>query len=251
MPVELLDSRIVVGESFQRDARELFVLGEFRCVVDGREVDLPPSSQRLLAHLAVVGRSLTRRQLAITLWPDLPEARALARVRSALFHVRRDSDGVDVLGHRLGLSGRVRVDFPRALALARLALAEQTLPDPAVLFDELLPGWDDYWAVVERERFNRLRVQALEAQCASSSRAGHHGAAVIAGRAAVDAAPYREGAHRALVAAHLAECNPIDAVRQYRAYRDLAAELGLRPSSRMDELVAGLLIVPRPRTQRA
>ena len=61
--------------------------------------------------------------------------------------------------------------------------------------------------------------------------------AVEAGLAAVAAEPLRESAHRALIAAHLAEGNRSEAMRQFEFYRMLLGkELGLEPSAMMASL---------------
>ena len=59
--------------------------------------------------------------------------------------------------------------------------------------------------------------------------------------AAIASEPLRESAHRALIAAYLAEDNAADAMRQYSLYRGVAKQqLGIDPSPRMRELVRGL-----------
>jgi DNA-binding SARP family transcriptional activator len=54
----------------------------------------------------------------------------------------------------------------------------------------------------------------------------------------VAAEPLRESGHRALIAVHLAEGNPGEALRQYAVFRKLLAEeLGLAPSALMEALM--------------
>ncbi|MEV4188142.1 bacterial transcriptional activator domain-containing protein, partial [Streptosporangium canum] len=65
--------------------------------------------------------------------------------------------------------------------------------------------------------------------------------AVAAAGVAVRADPLRESARAALIRAHLAEDNQVEALRCFEHYsRHLQAELGLRPTPRLCELVAGL-----------
>ncbi len=53
--------------------------------------------------------------------------------------------------------------------------------------------------------------------------------------------PLRESAHRALMAAYLAEGNPGPALRQFQAFaRLLHDELGMEPSASMQTLAEGL-----------
>jgi DNA-binding SARP family transcriptional activator len=72
---------------------------------------------------------------------------------------------------------------------------------------------------------------------------GHFDRALQSGLAAVRADPLRESAHRAVIAAHLAEGNRMEAIRQYRVYRNLLnKELNTEPTSAMERLVEGLPI---------
>jgi DNA-binding SARP family transcriptional activator len=103
---------------------------------------------------------------------------------------------------------------------------------------ELLPGWDDEWAVFERERLRQLRLHALEALTRQLCDAGRFAAAAGAACEAIRLEPLRESAHHALIAVHLAENNTAEAHRQYRAFRGiLGRALGVEPSSHLRELV--------------
>ncbi|MEW2306765.1 hypothetical protein AB0958_43705 [Streptomyces sp. NPDC006655] len=63
----------------------LVTLGGFALMVDNQLVQLPSSSERLLAFVALCCRAAVPRGLiAGTLWPDAPECRAHASLRSAL-----------------------------------------------------------------------------------------------------------------------------------------------------------------------
>jgi DNA-binding SARP family transcriptional activator len=96
---------------------------------------------------------------------------------------------------------------------------------------DLLPGWYDDWALIERERLRQRTLHALEALSKHLSRAGRFADAVEAAILAVTAEPLRESAQRVLIEAHLAEGNLVEARRGYQAYRDLVnRELGVEPS---------------------
>jgi len=104
-----------------------------------------------------------------------------------------------------------------------------------------LPDWYDDWVLIERERHRQLGLHALEALASRLVQLERYGEAVDAALAAVAAEPFRESAYRALIAAHLAEGNASEALRQYEHFRRLLAEgLSLAPSPRMEALVAGL-----------
>ena len=81
----------------------------------------------------------------------------------------------------------------------------------------------------------------LEALCTGLAAAGRFAEAADAGLAAVQGEVLRESAHRALITAYLAEGNCVEAIRQYRFFRELLrTQLGLEPSPLMSELVAPL-----------
>jgi len=106
----------------------------------------------------------------------------------------------------------------------------------------VLPDWDDDWALVEREHFRNLSLQALESLCEHLTAQGRLRQALEVGLAAFARDPLRESAHRLLVRIYLADGNAFDAIRQFRLYRDLVrSRLGIEPSSQMLELVHGLL----------
>jgi len=148
------------------------------------------------------------------------------------------------------LAPSVVVDHRRAVAHARRLLDPDVVGvgadfDECLLAGDLLPGWDDDWVVVERERIRQLRLHALEALCIRLAEQGQGGRAVDVGLLAVAAEPLRESAQRALVRAHQLDGNAAEALRQYASYRDLLADvLGLEPSRLMEDLVASVRAHP-------
>jgi DNA-binding SARP family transcriptional activator len=205
--------------------------------------DLPHGVQRLVAYLSLCRRP-ARTAIAGQLWPEVPEDNAHRSLRSALWRLQKVAPGVvHVSGGTLSLARTVRVDVRELTEWAQRmldptsALDGTTVPDVG-LRGELLPGWYDDWVLLERERLRQLRMHALEALAEKLAAAGRYGEAVQAAYAAVVAEPLRESAHRALIRAYLAEGNRGDAIAHYRAYRRLLQEeLGLEPSSQMNDLV--------------
>jgi DNA-binding SARP family transcriptional activator len=102
---------------------------------------------------------------------------------------------------------------------------------------ELLPDWYDDWVVIERERFRQARLHALEALCYGLARRGRYDKAIELGLTAVADEPLRESAHRAVMRAHLAEGNRVEALRQYQLCRRFLRErLGFEPSAETQRL---------------
>jgi DNA-binding SARP family transcriptional activator len=108
---------------------------------------------------------------------------------------------------------------------------------------ELLAGWYEDWAVVERERVRQMCLHALESialQLLSVRRFAH---ALEAALAAVALEPFRESAHRVVIQVHLSEGNHGEALRHYGYFSNLIeAELGLKPSPIIEKQMARLLV---------
>lgn len=222
----------------------LRLIGEFGLWVDG-EVVLPHSVQRVLAFLALARAPVGRLRLSGALWGDASQERADGNLRSTLWRLGRlRTQVVERTSDCLAIAPGVEVDvWHLTAAAARILTPESPVRDPTAATNlarasEILPGWDDPWLVVERERYRQLRLHALERSSEWLLERGDVARAIEFGLVIVDAEPYRESAHRLLVAAYLQEGNVIEAVRQYRAYRRLTLEeLGVEPSPLMEALV--------------
>lgn len=224
----------------------LTLLNGFEFRSGATRIELPLSAQRLLAFLALQPRGVLRIYVAGVLWVDAAEDRSLANLRSTLWRLRRSAGTVvEARGSQLQLAPDVAVDVRALSELARSVLEERTDCAAIRLADlthgDLLPTWYDDWVLMERECLRHARLHALEALCDLFATAGKYWHAVEAGLAAVRGDPLRESAQRALIRAHLAEGNTLEARRQYRAYEDLLGrELGIRPSARIEQLVQEL-----------
>jgi DNA-binding SARP family transcriptional activator len=245
---ETLLSR-AVGTARSRPGPRLSLVSEFQLLIDNRQVSVPHGVQRLLAFLAMAGQPVARSRVAGQLWLDVPEYRALGNLRSVLWRLRRlPRELVRSIDDRLSLDDQVEVDLTELTLLSSQLtdLRDSTsLTRLALLMSasEVLPGWEDEWIIVSRERFRELRLHALERACEALLEIGNHPAAVQAALAAIDAEPYRDSAQRLLVRVHLAEGNIAAALRSYQVYCDLMeTDLGIEPSERMRALVSGLVV---------
>lgn len=222
------------------------LLGGFATTRQGRRLELGPAGERLVALLASRNREVSRHIVAGLLWPECPEGRALANLRSTLHRVTPRAQGLLVSARtRLRLDLAVEVDLRSATVAGRRILAGR--PDEAdlsastrdLLSNDVLPDWyEEDWIVMEREAFRQVRLHALEAACLMLADLGRYGEAVAAGLAATSAEPLRESAHRALITAHLREANHAEAMAQYERCRTvLRDELGVDPSPCLLDLV--------------
>jgi DNA-binding SARP family transcriptional activator len=205
----------------------------------GRErLDVPEGSKQLLAFVALRRRRVERRQAAGALWPLGDEERAAGNLRSALWRLRRA--GIDVLTAdkwSLALGTEVRVDlhaleeWATRLINGSNTAQDLTIPPSASDALNLLPGFYDDWALIERERIRQRVLHALEALSERLSAAGRFADAIESAMLATSAEPLRESAHRSLIKAHVAEGNLTEARRAYLTYQALMKrELGILPA---------------------
>lgn len=207
--------------------------------------DVPEGSKRLLAFVALRNVRVERRYAAGALWPIGNDVRAAGNLRSALWRLR--GAAIDVLAAdkwSLSLCAGVTVDTQMIDDWAtRLINGTPVLADLAALPThvdglDLLPGWCEDWAIMERERMRQRMLHALEALSRRFATLGRYADAVEVAITAVNAEPLRESAQRALIEAHLAEGNLVEARRGYGTYRDLVRrELDVEPSRDLAALV--------------
>ena len=227
------------------DSTMVCLLGGPYVLRAGQRLAVPDGSKRVLVFVALHGHIVDRRHLAGTLWPDGTEERAAGNLRSALWRLR--GAGLDILeGDKCGLGLRAGtvVDIHRLLRWADSVIDGTSRPadwrgfnwNPEAL--ALLPGWYDDWLLFERERLRQRMLHALEAVSYRLSDTYHHAEAVEAAMMVVQLDPLRESGQRALVCAHLAEGNFVEARRAYAACRQsLLIELGVEPSDDLTRLV--------------
>jgi DNA-binding SARP family transcriptional activator len=226
-------------------APSISVLGGFEFRARGLRLRLPVTAQRVLGFLAVAGRGQRRDVVAGRLWSLTSQSRAQANLRTALWQVRQaDQEVVGSARDSIWLEEHVEVDYQTMTDQAKRLLSGgidggDLLRVPVDLYEaELLPGWDEDWLLIDRERHRQLRMHALEKLSRRLVEAGQVALAVGAAYTAIAIEPLCESAHRALVEAFLAEGNRTEALRDFELYRRmLRDETGLAPT---DEFV-GLL----------
>jgi DNA-binding SARP family transcriptional activator len=229
------------------------LLGSFDISYGQEKINLPLGAQRLLGFLALQDGPVHRVAAAERLWPTCVSARASANLRSALWHVRRDVGAtvIESAGSQLRLSPAVQVDQRSALldvqamTNSRASGAADLLSRHAeiirALSQELLPDWSEDWLMLERERWDQVRLHALETFARQLMSSERYVPALEAALRAVSIEPIRESAHRTLIEIHLAEGNAACAVKHYQRYRGmLYRELGVAPSRRMARLIEAL-----------
>jgi DNA-binding SARP family transcriptional activator len=238
------------GTSTVEDKVRIQLLGAFGIGVGQRPLTLPPSAQRVLVALALRPQEVDRSTLGATLYPDARSGQVSANLRSALWRTKQATGRtiVEAHGQRLHLTICVEVDLQLWTQRARSIVAQVT-PDSdhdiaqtiEVLSEELLPAWNEEWLILERQRWDHLRLHALEHLADHFAAVGRHMDALEAGHAAVAIAPYRESAYRAVIRAYIAEGNGASALALYhRCQRLLMQDLGVRPTPQIRALVRSI-----------
>jgi DNA-binding SARP family transcriptional activator len=228
----------------------LHLLGGFSIAADGQIVRLPFSVQRVLAAVALRPTLCDRTQLGGILYPQGRQNQISASLRSALWRAKREVGGplIESHGPLLRLAQDVTVDLQYWLQKARMLTSASKMEhlggevgEVEALSQELLPTWGEEWLFLDQQRWDQLRLHALERLAERFLEDDRHMEALDAGLAAVSIEPYRESAHRAIIRTFIAEGNSASAIAHYQRYRRLLAnELGIRPTSQMKALVDGL-----------
>ncbi|MEU8119557.1 BTAD domain-containing putative transcriptional regulator [Spirillospora sp. NPDC049024] len=228
----------------RNDDAGLRLLPSFRCVLGGREVSLSQALCRLLVTVALEPGGLARESLHGRLWPDTPPAEAGKRLRQALWRVRRDTGAriLAVTSAHVALVSAVDVDLHRAEGLARQVAGGGSpavgSADVRLLGSELLPSWPDEDVRSARDRWDRLRLLALERLAEQALANGDVAAAIELAELAARADRLAEAPHRITAAAHLMRGDHVAAWRVYTRYQGLLVEeLGIEPSPGFRSLV--------------
>lgn len=238
-----LDGGFMGGSRAEATRVRLCLFDGFALWIGDTWVGTPTGVQRLVALLALCGRS-PRDRVAGRLWPDSECPQAAAALRSALWRAQRVRHGLVVAtGETLSLGADVRVDVDMMLTDVH-----QLLRDPdsdvvnrlasAELWGLLLPGWEDDWLTVERERLSQLQLHGLEELARQLLFRGRYGEALDAAWKAVRTEPLRESAHRIITLVHLAEGNRDEALHTYETFRKMIREaLHVEPTESFRRLV--------------
>lgn len=225
-------------EDVSRDVRiSLGLLDGFRLTVADEDVDVADSTQRLVALLALRDRPLCRSLVAGMLWPEKPDARASANLRSSLWRLNGACHApmVRCTGSSLMLSPEVLIDIAE---LERQGWALVNGDTGAVadqvcdwFCKELLPGWYDDWVIIERERLEQLQIHFLEALVHRLRERGDFVRAIDQAMRLVAIDPFRERSQLAFIQSLIDEGSWGRAQRQADQYGRLLEDCFGRSAS--------------------
>lgn len=235
---------MAIGQlSTQHDACYLELMPSVRLRLGGREVRLSEAMSALVVAVAIRKEGLSRRTLQARMWPDLGSGDASKRLRQLLWRIRQVTDDrlLDVTAEGVRLADVVGVDLRDAELCARRAIDGVTVGLPAdwvLLGEELLSSWPDEGVYDEQDRWDRLRLLAMERLAERLLAAGDVLEAIEVAGKAMNVDEFSEAPHRILAAAYLARGDRASAWRVYTRYRDfLTTEMGLDPSTAFRDLI--------------
>ncbi len=225
----------------------LMLLGRPQIIQDGQPVldFISEKAQALFCYLAVQGGSHSRDSLASLFWGDMPEQRARANLRMAIYNL------LQILPGSLNVT-RLEASFNHAadywLDVEQLAAVESQLKDLADPSNSLLaalqlyrgglleglnpegaPEFDE-WLLVERERLRRMALLVSQHLVDYALQQGNEELAIQALRRTLDIEPWHESAHRQLILSLARSGDTTAALAQYADCRRVLADgLGIDP----------------------
>ncbi|WP_088889334.1 AAA family ATPase [Leptolyngbya ohadii] len=237
---------------------QIRLLGELSIACGDRSVAgiSTARSQALLAYLILHRHSPQPRQrLAFHLWADSPEAQARTNLRKELSYLRRDLPAADQLliidAKTLQWSPTAHctadvIDFENGLKTAQSAdrgIKRSLLEQAISLYQgDLLPSCEDEWIVPERERFQQMRVNALEQIIDLMKEQQDYRTAIGHAQQLLRIDPLNEATYASLMQLHHLSGDRSTALQLYhRCMTALREELGVDPSTTTRDLYQRIL----------
>lgn len=233
----------------------IHLFGKFQLRVADQEVEDVGSAkaQELLCYLLLHGEKFHHREaVANILWRKTSATRSKQYLRRALWQLQNVLAGwqassdhplilVDDDWIKVNLHANVWVDALqfREICLRHCETPGQNLDQVSagqmqeavqLCHSQLLDGWYQDWCLLERERFRRLFLRALDKLMLFCEMNGAYETGVEYGVRILRHDPAREHTHRRLMRLYYLSGNRVDALRQYdRCAAILAKELAIEP----------------------
>jgi WD40 repeat protein/DNA-binding SARP family transcriptional activator len=236
----------------------IHLLGPLEATLDGEPASgfRSDKARALLAYLCVEAATPHRRErLAGLLWPDTSQQAARANLRHALANVRQvigDQQATPpfliVTRQTIQLDSGSDVWVDVMAFLDALEATERPIPQleeaTAWYRGELLEGFSlpdsslfEEWLLLQRERFRRLALDALDRLARDYTTQGRFQRALDCAYRQTELDPLRESAHRQLMRLLAYTGRTSEAVSQYETCRRLLdEELGVEPSGETTQL---------------
>lgn len=229
---------------------EVRLLGQFTVNLDGVPIQINSRpAQSLLAYLLIhAGRAVRREKLAGLFWPDASDENARNNLRQALWRVRKSLDAngnpdsplllVDDITVAVNASSEYRLDV---IELETPIHEDTPLPrliEIVSLYEgELLPGFYDDWAVLERERLGAIFEARMGALISRLVELQNWSETIEWSERWIALGGVPEPAYRGLMLAHTAHGDLSNMAAAYRRCEEaMRNELGLAPSESTQSL---------------
>ena len=241
------------------------LLGKYNITTGSADqsIQLPQLPKLLLVHfLFNRHRWHTREDITEQFWPDYTPRKAASNLTSTLTRLHQALPAefrplIQTCGtNTLMLSNEVDLwidaeEFEAEASLVDTALNEDAadrLRNALGLYHgDLLPGWDEEWILIERERLRYLFVISLRRLMGFYEETGALERAVACGQRVLKFEPLHEATHEALMQIYLQTGFRAAALKQYETCRRLLkTQLGVEPNDRLRELY-GKALNPGPR----
>jgi WD40 repeat protein/DNA-binding SARP family transcriptional activator/energy-coupling factor transporter ATP-binding protein EcfA2 len=233
---------------------EVRLLGQFDVRKNGSSILIPSRpAQSLLAYLLLTpGTAHRREKLSGLLWGDSSEANARSNLRQALWRVRKALDSnpnqeqTYVLSDQYSVAFNPNSDYWLDAAVlekqAKATTSSDRLMDLLSLYrGELLPGFYDDWAMLERERLQAVFERDVERLLELLRTEQRWTEMLEWGERWIAYGQRPEPAYRALMIAHGALGNRSRVAYIYdRCVKALRDDLGVEPSEITQKLFAQL-----------
>ncbi|HLF72786.1 MAG TPA: BTAD domain-containing putative transcriptional regulator, partial [Anaerolineales bacterium] len=230
---------------------QIRLLGQFDLRVDGKRIVIASrSGQSLFAYLALTaGKSHRREKLAGQFWPDTSDENARKNLRHELWRIRKalsiQPATVDYLS-----ADEFTISFNRDsdywLDVAQMERPGQDLEsltaNLSLYQGELLPGFYDDWAVLERERLQNVFESKMEQLVEKLVEAERWTAVQEQCERWLALGNAPEPAYRALMLSYSARGDMAKVGSTYqRCVDELRDQFGVEPSAETHALYNGLL----------
>ncbi len=223
---------------------EVRLLGQFDVRRDGTPIAIPsrPAQSLLACLLLNVGTAHRREKLAGLLWPDSPEETARGNLRKELWRLRkalasgRSSEKPYILADDISLAFNSSSDYWLDISTLDCGASSQATTDDLLKLlahyrGELLPGFYDDWAVLERERLRAVFEQEVQRLLDCLKEEQRWPEVLDWGERWIALGSRPEPAYRALMIAHGALGDRSKVVSTFqRSIQALRDDLGVEPS---------------------
>jgi DNA-binding SARP family transcriptional activator/predicted ATPase len=230
------------------------LLGQFKLQANDDPLRLPSRhTQSLLAYLLLhLGKSHRREMVAGILWPDIEEEKARARLRYAIWQLRKELGEEYLLADKIEVSFNTGSDYWLDVAafdgpvFEELSLLElQQAMD--VYGGDLLPGFYEDWIALERDRLAASYGNGMELLLVRLVGDGKWREAVEWAERWISRGHSPEVAYRALMVAHNQLGDVSSALMAYkRCQQALEDQLAVEPSAETQQIFEMISAGERP-----